>query len=227
MKSAALPLLWANCVERLKDRINVRSFWEALEACRPITVESDFLILGLEPERYNYASHLQQVSNMHAITEVVHELFNRPLQIRVIEGTTSQDWEATKAADARIAAMKSSTVTRQLKQDSELTGWDGLYEYIARLYMQTPLRALPQGKARYANDALYTLAEAMDTLYPEHPDDAVERSLARILERISSAADIPPTVLAFELERLRAWRNASQETSEGTETPPASPDVAA
>jgi hypothetical protein len=214
MKPAALTLLWANCVERLKNRINNRSFWEALETCRPITVESDFLIIGLEPENFNRATHLQQVTNQHAIQETVQELFNRPLQVRLIEGTTLQDWEATKEADVRIAAMKQTTVSRQMKQDSELTGWDGLYEHIARLYMQTPLRALPQGKARYANDALYTLAEAMDTLYPEQPEDVVERSLARILERIANAADIPATVLAFELERLRAWRKASQEEAD-------------
>jgi len=214
MKPAALTLLWANCVERLKDRINNRSFWEALEACRPITVESDFLIIGLEAENYNRASHLQQVTNLHTINEAVQELFNRPLQIRIIEGTTLQDWEAAKERDARIEAMKLSTATRQIKQDAELTGWDGLYEYIARLYMQTPLRALPQGKARYANDALYALAEAMDTLYPEHPEEVVERSLARILERIANTADVPPTVLAFELERLRAWRKAGQEPAE-------------
>jgi hypothetical protein len=211
MKPAALTLLWANCVERLKDRINNRSFWEALESCRPITVENDFLIIGLEAENYNRASHLQQVSNLHIINETVQELFNRPLQVRFIEGSTLQDWENAKERDARVEAMKQTTVTRQLKQDAELTGWDGLYEYIARLYMQTPLRALPQGKARYANDALYTLAEAMDTLYPEHPEEVVDRSLARILERIANTADIPTTVLAFELERLRAWRKAGQE----------------
>jgi len=218
MKSAALPLLWANCVERLKDRINNRSFWEALEACRPITIESDFLILGLEPENYNRAAHLQQAANLHIISEVVQQLFNRPLQLRIIEGTTPSDWESTKERDARVAVIKQSEANRHAKQDTELTGWDGLYEHIARLYMQTPLRALPQGKARYANDALYVLAEAMDTLYTEEADDVIERSLARILERVSNAADIPATVLAFELERLRAWRKASHETIDETVT---------
>ncbi|MCW3094524.1 MAG: hypothetical protein JWL77_142, partial [Chthonomonadaceae bacterium] len=30
MNAASLPILWANCVNQLKDRINNRSFWEAL-----------------------------------------------------------------------------------------------------------------------------------------------------------------------------------------------------
>lgn len=213
MKAAALKMLWINCVERLKDRINSRSFWEALEQTHPITVESNVLIIGLDSQNFNRATHLQQVSNMHAITEVVQELFNEPLQLRLIEGTTLQDWETTKERDVRVAAMKQAGTSRHIKEDSQLTGWDGLYEHIARLYMQTPQRSLPQGKARYANDALYTLAEAMDTLYPDNADETTERSLARMLERIANASDIPAPVLAFELERLRAWRKAGLESA--------------
>lgn len=210
MKPSALNLLWANCVERLKDRVNNRSFWEAIENCKPIAVESDFLILGLDPERYNLSGHILQVTAMHNVTEVIKELFNQPLKVRIIEGVTLQDWEATKERDARVAAMKQVTSTRQVKQNAQLDGWDGVYEYIARLYQQTPLRSLPQGKARYINEALYILAEAMDTLYPEKPEEVVERSLARVLDRISNMSDMPATTLAFELERLRAWRKAGE-----------------
>lgn len=206
MKAAALKMLWSNCVERLKDRVNNRSFWEALEQAQPVTVENDILIIGLDPENFNRASHLQQVTNMHAINEVAQELFNQPLQVRVIEGTTLQDWEAAKEKDARIAAMKEAGTTRSINVDRQMTGWDGLYEQVARLYMQTPSRSLPQGKARYAIEALNAVAEAMDTLYGDNPDETAERSLSRTLERIGNSSDIPPAVLAFELERLRAWR---------------------
>ena len=54
----------------------------------------------------------------------------------------------------------------------------------------------------------------MDTLYPDEPDDVTERSLARTLERISNSSEIPASVLAFELERLRAWRKGGQEAAE-------------
>ncbi len=214
MKPAALKMLWVNCVERLKDRINNRSFWEALESTHAITVEGDVLIIGLEPQNFNRASHLQQVTNMHAITEVVSELFNQPLQVRLIEGATLQDWEATKESDIRIAAMKQASTTRHVQEDRQLTGWDSVYEIMSRLYAQAPNRSLPQGKARFASDALYTLVEAMDTLYPDEPDDVTERSLARTLERIANSSEIPASVLAFELERLRAWRKGGQEATE-------------
>ena len=139
------------------------------------------------------------------------DVFGQPLQVRVIEGTTLQDWEATKAKDAYLAAMKSASANRAVDEDRQLTGWEGLYEQIARMYMTTSQRSLPQGKARYANEALYVVSEAMDTLYGDHPDETAERNLARTLERIGNNSDIPPAVLAFELERLRAWRKASLE----------------
>ena len=63
--------------------------------------------------------------------------------------------------------------------------------------------------ARYANDALYLLVEAMDTVYPADPDEHAERQLARALDRIGASADIPASVIAFELERLRAWRTST------------------
>lgn len=212
MTSPTLTTLWANCVERLKDRINNRSFWEALENCRPITIENDVLVLGMEEAKYNLATYIQQPGNMQATLEVVQTLFNQPLKIRIIEGTTLADWEATKERDARVAAMHQAHTERHIAQAATIEGWDGVYEYIARLYVQTPLRALPQGKARYLSDALYVLAEAMDRLYPEEPDEMTERSLARILDRIASAADVPAALVAFELERLRTYLKSTAES---------------
>lgn len=217
MKASALNVLWANCVERLKDRVNNRSFWEALEVSHVVTLESDVLIIGLDGTNYSRSTHLQTNANAQHIASVVQEIFNRPLQVRVIEGITLADWEAAKARDARVQAMKQASYVHQVRDETQ-SSWDGLYEYIARMYMQTAHRALPQGKARYANEALYILVEAMDTLYPENSDDTAERSLARVLDRIASASEIPAPVLAFELERLRAWRQAESDTSAKEET---------
>lgn len=208
MNAASLPTLWANCAERLKDRVNSRSFWEAIEKVHPITIENDTLIIGLDTLNFNLASHIQQTSTMHTVVTTVSEVFNQTLQVRLVEGITLADWEAVKERDARVAAMKQQTVTRKVAENVNADSWDALYDQIARLYAQTPHRALPQGKARYANEALYMLVEAMDTLYSDNADEVTERSLSRILERIANAAEIPAPMLAFELERLRAWRRS-------------------
>lgn len=208
MNAAALPTLWANCVERLKDRVNNRSFWEAIEATQPITIEDSILIIGLDALNFNLASHILQTATMHAVSETVREVFQQPLQVRLIEGTTLADWEMLKEREARLAAARQQPEVHAAPVEAPANSWDALYDQIARLYATTPYRSLPQGKARYAVEALYTLVEAMDTLYPPDADEMTERSLARILDRIAGASEIPASVLAFELERMRAWRKS-------------------
>ena len=210
MNAASLPELWANCVDRLKDRINNRSFWEALEATHAITIEQDNLIIGIDGENFNRSSHITQVSTLNTVHRAIEEVFNRPLHLKLIEGVSPADWEAHKAREARVAISRQTTAQPVTPSNSgPADSWEGVYEQLSRLFSQAGYRSLPQGKARYANEALYLLVEAMDTVYPDYPDDHAERSLARALDRIAASADMPATVIAFELERLRAWRKAS------------------
>ena len=211
MNAASLPVLWANCVDRLKDRINNRSFWEALEATHAITIEGDSLIIGIDAENFNRSGHILQSSTLNTVLKTMEEVFNKPLQLKVVEGSTLADWEAHKAREVRLAASKMAAVTAVSTPSSVTDSWEGVYEQLSRLFAQAGNRSLPQGKARYANEALYLLVEAMDTIYPEPPDDHSERNLARAIDRIAASADIPASVIAFEMERLRSWRKASTE----------------
>jgi hypothetical protein len=214
MTSAPTSLLiaWANCVERLKDRINNRSFWEALEATRPITIEDNTLIIGLESVNLNRASYIQQTQAMNTVKITVAEILGKPLDVRLIEGITRDDWETAKERDAKAASIRAAEAAAPdpLVSSDGMT-WEMLAEHVYRLYSQFSFRSLPQSKARYANEALYTVAEAMDGLYEDPADEQTERSLARVLERIASVSEIPATVLAFELERLRAYRSAQEQ----------------
>ena len=217
MNSPSLAPLWAACVDRLKDRINNRSVWEALEQTAPVGVEGDLLIIGMETENFNQATHIQQHSFQPVIQSTITEIFRQPLHLVLIEGLTAADWEARKAHDAKIAAIRKEAASRPLQTAAptvtmERSGsWDSLYETLSHLYSSIPCRTLPQGRARFANEALYLLVETMETLYPENADESVERALARIIERVSGLSEIPSVVIAFELERLRAWRKSEQE----------------
>ena len=216
MNSPSLAPLWAACVDRLKDRINNRSVWEALEQTAPVGVEGDTLIIGMETENFNQATHIQQHSLQPVIQETITEIFRQPLKMQIIEGLTAADWEAHKAHDAKIAAIRKEASARPIQAVAptatmERSGsWDALYENVSHLYSSIPFRTLPQGRARFANEALYLLVETMETLYAENADESVERALARILDRVSGLSEIPSVVIAFELERLRAWRKSEQ-----------------
>jgi hypothetical protein len=49
----------------------------------------------------------------------------------------------------------------------------------------------------------------MNQLYPDQPDEATERLLARVLEKVGANADVPASLVALELERLRSWQRQS------------------
>jgi len=215
-----LDKTWAACVDRLKDGVNSRSFWEALEATSAVTVEGDILVIGLAPEDYNRASHITHSTTLHTVNTIVSTVFGQQLKLQVIEGTTVADWEAHKEREAKAAAMRRESLTpRPAVSTTPGNTWEALYEQMSRLFAQTPNRTLAQGKARFANEALYIVLDAMNRLYPNPPDDASERSLHRVLERIANTSEIPAPVLAFELERLRAWNAATTEAepTEGAE----------
>lgn len=212
MANAPLSQYWNACVDQLKDRINNRSFWEALEVTAAILIDNGVLVVGMDPENIARSTSITQVTTMHVVQSVIKEVFGQPLQVIIIEGSTPADYEHHKEREARLANIKQQALNRRPVPVTATTAggsWEAVYEQMSRLFSQMPYRSLPQGKARYANEALYILMDAMETLYPNPPDESAERSLARVLERISNASEIPSPVLAFELERLLAWKNSS------------------
>ncbi len=209
MNTASLPALWAQCVTILKDRVTNRSFWEAIELTHAVTIENDTLIIGLDALNFNRSSHLTVPSTFAAIAQVAKEVFGRELQVRLIDGTTFAEWEAVKVHDARVSALQKQTTDRKIVESHQKNTWDSLAERVTRMYTETPQRTFPQIKARYVTEALYFAVEAMDELYPDEPDELTERGLAKVIDRIANAAEMPATTVAYELERLRAWRKSS------------------
>jgi hypothetical protein len=198
--------LWAKTVDQVKDRVNNRSFWESLESAVAITIENDTLIIGMNARIFNQAGHLTVSDHKNAIQVVASRLAGRKLTIRVIEGDTLEDWNYTKKREERVAAMKASTYERKDREEAESQSWDALHDYVSRSYSALHLRQLPQIKARYLTDMLYVIADAMEKLYPEQPDDSAERHLARVIDKVAGSAEVPSTIVALELERMRQWR---------------------
>ena len=210
MNTASLSALWAQCVTLLKDRVSNRSFWEAIELTHAVTIENDTLIIGLDSLNFNRSSHITQAFALAAITQVVGEVFGRTLQVRLIDGTTLAEWENVKAHAVRVLAMQKQTNVRKISESSQTNTWDSLADRVTQMYTATPQRTFPQVKARYVTEALYFIVEAMDELYSDEPDELTERSLAKVIDRIANAVEMPATMVAYELERLRAWRRDSQ-----------------
>lgn len=205
--------LWTRTVDRVKDRVNNRSLWETMEKAVGITVDdgAGLFIIGLDSRLFNNAGYLTTAEHRNAIETAASAIAGRPLRIRVIEGTTLTDWLATQKADARVAAMHAATYEKRDRIESETQNWDALYDFVARSYSGLPMRQLPQVKSRYLTDMLYALSEGMDRLYGEKPEETTDRLLARVIDRVAQNAEVPSTLVALELDRLRAWQRQNSD----------------
>ncbi len=204
--------LWSKSLNPIKDSVNSRTAWHALEAVSPITIEDDILIIGLSSSVFNLSSLLRQPETRIAIEKELSTNAGSPMTFRLIEGETLQDWQTLKQNEVKITALREAAYEQSARQDTVTQSWDVLYDEISRSYAQTPYRQLPQGKARYLVNAVYSISDAMDTLYPSDPDELVDRNLARVIDKVAMLADVPATLVALELDRLRTWK-ASQKQS--------------
>ncbi|MCS6949908.1 MAG: hypothetical protein RMM06_01550 [Armatimonadota bacterium] len=197
--------IWAQGVDRMKDKIVLPSMWEALDHAVPITIENGEFVVGLPPQRFSLSGHLRNPGYRRTIEIILSELAGEELQLRIIEGTTLADWERTKQREAIAAASREQQYVQRRKQEELEQSWDALYERIVRAYSEQPYRQLPQGKAAYLHRALQMVQEAMQELYPQNgeADDLTERNLARVIDRIANNVGVPPAMVAYELLRLR------------------------
>lgn len=198
--------IWAQGVDRVKDKIVLPSMWEALDYAVPITIENGEFVLGLPPQRFSLSGHLRNPGHRRTIEVILSEVAGQDLQLRIIEGTTLTDWERTKEREAIAAASREQQYVQRRKQEELEQSWDVLYDRVVRAYSEQPYRQLPQGKAVYLQRALQMVLEAMQELYPEEgeADDLTERNLARVIDRIANNVGVPPTLVAYELLRQRA-----------------------
>jgi hypothetical protein len=74
-----------------------------------------------------------------------------------------------------------------------------------RQYQQLPKRQYPQSKARYVREALGWLVRTDEEIRfgGDVNEDAHERAMARAIERLASIVELPPVLVAMELEAMR------------------------
>lgn len=200
------PDLWAKIVDIVKDRVNNRSLWETMEQAVGIAIEDDNLIVGLNSRIINQAGHLNKPEHRNHMERAITEMIGARLNIRVIEGDTLDDWRGIQRREARVAETRSQSFERRDREASDSQSWDALHDFVNRAYSATHMRSLPQNKAHYLHRMILAIAESMDALYPANPDDATERHLARVIEKVAIAAEVPASMVAFEIDRVRASR---------------------
>jgi hypothetical protein len=218
--------LWHDVVVEIKKRIMQPSFWQAVEAVIPITVDNGTLVVGLPVAAGYYSSHLTGNENKNRIERIIEDMVGYRLTFRLIEGTEESDWEdvkrrehaalnAQQAFRSRLnAGAPSSTGTAG--GASAATGvaaaparaaltWEGLQERIYAMYSRAQGHHLPQGRAQYLLQIIPIIAEQSQKLNEAapHDTDRNERALARILEKVAGLVEAPSVTVALELMRYQ------------------------
>ena len=192
-----LAEVWAEVLPDLRKGVTGVGVWAALNGARPITVEDGTLILGLPSQENELAGHLRLAQTRKLIETEVGRHFEQALNLRVIEGTTAEDWATEKIRDAEKRRLQVQSLERARAQVQAGTSWEGVYEQLSRKFAETPNRSLPQNRAKFFMEAVEIVAAAVR----ETPvtDDLAERNYARCLERVSQYSDVPSTLVAVKV----------------------------
>jgi len=197
---ADLAALWGEALPDIKKNVTGVGVWTALNVCRPITLEEGTLVMGLPSGENELAGHLRLAQTRRAIEESLSKSLNEKVTLRVIDGTTEQDWEMEKKRDAEKRRLQDIALARQRAEVAAGVSWEGIYEQISRKFAATPNRSLPQNRAKFFLEAVDIIAEAL--LEAPITDEMAERNYARCLERVAQYTELPSVMVALKvLER--------------------------
>jgi len=201
--------IWRKTGNMVKDRIMHMSLWQTLEQSYGLVLDSDTFVVGVPSRIINRASYLTTSEYRNAIERALSSIVGRSVRLRVIEGQSLADWENLRLREQRVRAMQDAAYSRNQQQAELAQSWDEVLEGVARAWSASDLRALPQTKARYVRAMVSVINEAIGRLCKDGVDEAAERMIAKVVDRVATNADVPPTVVALELERAQQSRTAA------------------
>jgi hypothetical protein len=195
--------LWQSAMRIVKGRVIQPSLWRAMEQLVPLTIEDDTLVMGLSSGMGYHASQLASVDRRTAIEAAIAQAAGRRLSFRVIEGDTLADWESVKQ---REAVLRNRDAQRREIRNREKTieqSWESVTDDIMRVYSKIALKQLPQNRAAFFWEALPILVQATRRLLSgdDADNEVSHRACARLIDKIASLADLPPSYIGVELQR--------------------------
>lgn len=204
MTSKQVHQIWLQAAEKVKDRVIAPTLYRALELPVGITIDGDEFILGFANQDLPMAGHLRSAQHRAIIDQCVSEVLKRKVRVKIIEGTTLEDYEQYKQQAQARAATQTTVSAKREKERQIIAAWDEVGEQITRLYARLQLRSLPQSRAEFMWDAFKIINDAVNRMnYDENAEEIEKRALARVFEKFATVVEIPSPMLAFEFFRLR------------------------
>jgi len=189
--------IWAEALPRVKEAVTGVGVWAALNAATAVALEDGTLVLGLPYEDSELSGHLKLPQIKRAVEVEASRVHGSPLTLRVIEGTTDEDWSTAKRRDGERKRLEEAHREKMREEMRARTNWEGVYEQLSRRYAAVTNKSLPQNRARFFEEAISLIAETRNA--QEQWDDLGERNFARCLERLAQYSEVPSTIVAQEV----------------------------
>ncbi len=205
-----LQKLWQAVNQALRRQPVSRAVWEAADAAVPLELDGEMLVLGFEPRDMRHASYLETTVNKARIQEILQAKTGKRLDVRCIEGTAPDTWENTKAREAEQQARTRAGFDHLRTHGTAITAWETLSHNLTNLFANTEARRLYTVQAATLVKVLPMVYETDTSARAADPDATAinDRELNRIMDKLATFADLPPTQVALEYLRYRGSRKA-------------------
>ena len=196
--------LWQQTAERVKDKVIAPTLYRALELGVGITVEGDEFVLGYSSSDLPMSSHLRSSQYMSLIEQCLSEVMKQKMRLKIIEGTTLDDYENYKKMLNMTYTTQATMSERREKERAIELAWEEVAEKITRGYAKLPMRQFAQSRAQFMKFAFGVINEAVNRFeYSDASDEIHKRALGRIFEKFATVIESPSTLLAYEFFKLR------------------------
>lgn len=194
---------------------------EALQAVQPIVLDEDTFVVGLSSRDYPLSSNLMSANVRNTIENILRLASHRSIHFEVIEGSTIEEWNEVKRRRSRAT----EAVIAMAEHSSEEHHYEDVINQIIgeirRRITASRDRGLPQVRAQLMLDVVPSLGDATEMLFHDPDTHEARRIMARALDRVANFIDVPPVMLALEVERYRREQKAKPLPPRTTATVPA------
>jgi len=200
--------LWQEVNQLLREGAVNRPLWDAVATAQPLVLDGDTLVLGLTPQNMRHASYLETDINRARVRQILHARTGRNLDITVIEGTEAGDWERTKERKKAEEERTIGAIRRRASYRGAEAVWGQANEQLSEIFSGSRARAYATVKARLLVKTFPGILAAEQKARQEDPgaDDAHQRYLNRLIDRVATYTDVPATVVALEYLRYAAYK---------------------
>jgi hypothetical protein len=195
---------WQKVTDQIKQRVVMPALWRAMERGHPVLLEGDEFVVGFNVTDTMDAHLLQEARYRMAIEQALASLAGRKVALRVITGTTIEDWRQIQEIERETARLRQAQP--EAPQAAGANTWETLADQLTRHYSATPNRQYPGIQARFLDYCVDELAKAYVSLMgdKEEPEDHDLRAYGRVLDRIADRTSVPASMIGYlVLQRRR------------------------